>query len=90
MIVLLVGVAAVGVLLAMATIAQVLAGVVTQPRKGDVSMTKALRVINSSLMVTASSVFTSIAMAGSHPSTGRTRTGDRARCVPDGMVTRGA
>ena len=67
MIVLVVGEAAVGVLLAVATSAQVLAGVVAQPGKEGTGMTKILRVVSSSMMVTVSSVFTSIATAGSHP-----------------------
>ena len=67
MIGLIVGGAAVGVLLAVATLAQVLAGVVPQPRKEGTGMTKVLRVVGSSMMVTVSSVFISIATAGSHP-----------------------
>lgn len=61
------GEAAVGVLLVVATLAQVLAGVVQRPRKEGAGMTKILRVVGSSVMVTVSSVFTSIATASSHP-----------------------
>jgi hypothetical protein len=55
---------AVGLLLAVATFAQISAGFM-QARKGGAGMRKSLRVIYSSLMVTVSSVFTNLAMASS-------------------------
>lgn len=58
------GVPAVGLLLAVATFAQISAGLM-QARKGGTSMAKNLRVICSSLMVTVSSVFINLATASS-------------------------
>jgi len=58
------GVPAVGLLLAVATLAQMSAGLM-QARKGGTSMTKSLCVICSSLMVTVSSVLINLATASS-------------------------
>lgn len=63
------GVPAVGLLLAVAASVQVLAEF-TQARKGGTRMTKNLRVIYSSLMVTVSSVLINLAAASSAPSGG--------------------
>lgn len=57
---------AVGLLLAVATFAQTLAGLM-QARKEDTSMINNLRVTYSSLMVTASSVLINLATASSAP-----------------------
>lgn len=69
MIVLGAGGTAVGVLLVVATVAQLLAGVLTRSRKEDAGMKSILHVVGSSMMVTVSSVFTNIATVGSHPLT---------------------
>jgi hypothetical protein len=58
------GVPAVGLLLAVATFAQMSAGLM-QARKGGANMTNNLRVICSSLMVTVSSVLINLATASS-------------------------
>jgi hypothetical protein len=58
------GAPAVGLLLAVATFAQISAGLM-QARKGGTGMTQNLRVICSSLMVTVSSVLIDLAMASS-------------------------
>jgi hypothetical protein len=59
------GAAAVGVLLAAATLAQVSAGFMTQLREGGTDMIDDLNVFCSALMVTASSVLSNIASASS-------------------------
>lgn len=58
------GVPAVGLLLAVATLAQISAGLM-QARKGGTSMIKKIRVICSSLMLTVSSVLINLATASS-------------------------
>jgi len=60
--------AAVATLLAVATLAQVLAEVVQRPRREVAGMKRILRVASSSTMVTVSAVSTSTAMASSTPS----------------------
>jgi hypothetical protein len=58
------GVAAVGVLLVLATLAQIAAGFM-QLREEDTGMTNNLRVIGTSLMMTVSSVAINVATASS-------------------------
>lgn len=61
------GMVAVGALLAVATISQIVIGVIQPPKKGDDRMTKNLRVQVSSALMILVSVSTNIATASSHP-----------------------
>lgn len=62
------GLVTVGVLLVVATIAQVVAGVIGSPEEGDDRMVQTVRVAVSSALMILASVSTNIATAGSHPS----------------------
>jgi hypothetical protein len=61
------GMVAVGGLLVVATISQLVGGIVEPPRKGDDRMTKNLRISISSALMILVSVCTNIATASSHP-----------------------
>jgi hypothetical protein len=61
------GMVAVGALLVVATISQIVAGIIQPPKKGDDRMTKNLRVQISSALMILVSVSTNIATASSHP-----------------------
>jgi hypothetical protein len=62
------GLVTVGVLLVVATISQVVAGIYGSPRKGDDRMVQTVRVAVSSALMILASVSTNIATASSHPS----------------------
>lgn len=58
---------AVGALLVVATVSQVVIGIIEPPRKGDDRMIQTVRVLVSSALMILVSVSTNIATASSHP-----------------------